>query len=88
MDAQASTGASIAFHCSLLLFINVRPSSTSTVRTFMAPCKLYGDVNSVGTMRVLASLCEHDVEFEFVQIDLNGDHRIPQSLIALNVILS
>ncbi|XP_058200156.1 glutathione S-transferase-like [Rhododendron vialii] len=42
----------------------------------MAARKLYGAVESRATMRALASLLEHEVEFEFVALDLNaGEHK-------------
>ncbi|GMH30996.1 hypothetical protein Nepgr_032839 [Nepenthes gracilis] len=47
-------------------------------------CRLYGNVYSVGTMRVLASLYEHDVEFEFVQIDPDDEHYRTQISVALD----
>ncbi|GAB4829797.1 hypothetical protein Ancab_019450 [Ancistrocladus abbreviatus] len=47
----------------------------------MAAPKLYGSVDSTATMRALASLFDHEVEFEFVAIDLKaGDHQTPSFL--------
>ncbi|KAL9662622.1 hypothetical protein QQ045_027455 [Rhodiola kirilowii] len=42
----------------------------------MAVRKLYGTLGSPATMRALASLHEHQLEFEFIPIDLkSGEHK-------------
>lgn len=48
----------------------------------MAVRKLYGSLDSLSTMRALASLFEHQVEFEFIPVDLDNDKL---SIISLNV---
>ncbi|GAV88951.1 GST_C domain-containing protein/GST_N domain-containing protein [Cephalotus follicularis] len=43
--------------------------------------RVYGSLNSPATLRVLACLFEHDLDFEFVPIDLNaGEHKKKQFL--------
>ncbi|GAV88952.1 LOW QUALITY PROTEIN: GST_C domain-containing protein/GST_N domain-containing protein, partial [Cephalotus follicularis] len=43
--------------------------------------KVYGSLNSPATLRVLACVFEHDLDFEFVPIDLNaGEHKNKQFL--------
>ncbi|KAL5795567.1 hypothetical protein ACOSQ2_000387 [Xanthoceras sorbifolium] len=46
--------------------------------------KLYGSRGCLATMRVLASLFEHELDFEFIPIDLEaGDHK-KQPFLSLN----
>lgn len=46
--------------------------------------KLYGTVDSVSTMRALASLFEHELEFEFVAIDLKSREHKKEPFLSLN----
>lgn len=42
----------------------------------MAIRKLYGNIDSLATQRALASILEHELEFEFITIDLKaGEHK-------------
>ncbi|GAB2234593.1 hypothetical protein Droror1_Dr00003850 [Drosera rotundifolia] len=51
----------------------------------MATRKLYGCVNSTSTLRALASLYEHEVEFEFFPVDLkNTEDQNTQTFLSLN----
>ncbi|THG01750.1 hypothetical protein TEA_008987 [Camellia sinensis var. sinensis] len=42
----------------------------------MAGRRVYGSLKSPATLKVLANLFEHDLDFEFVPVDLeNGEHK-------------
>lgn len=50
----------------------------------MSGAKLYGAVESPETMRALASLYEHGLEFEFIPIDLKAGEHKKQPFLSLN----
>jgi glutathione S-transferase len=42
----------------------------------MANRKVYGSLDSPATLKVLACLFEHDLDFEFVPVDMDaGEHK-------------
>ncbi|GMY16864.1 glutathione s-transferase [Fagus crenata] len=54
----------------------------------MAIRKLYGTLGSPDTIRALASIFEHELDFEFIPIDLDtGEHKT-ESFLSLSVISS
>lgn len=52
----------------------------------MAIKKLYGTLDSLDTLRALASIFEHELDFEFIPINLDtGEHKT-DSFLCLSVI--
>lgn len=54
----------------------------------MAIRKLYGTLGSPDTIRALASIFEHELDFEFIPIDLNAGEHKTESFLSLSVISS
>ncbi|XP_059625718.1 glutathione S-transferase PARB-like [Cornus florida] len=50
----------------------------------MAVCKLYGSIGSLATMRALASLFEHELEIEFIPIDLKTEQNKEEGFLSLS----
>lgn len=46
--------------------------------------KLYGSLNSPPTLKVMACLFEHDLDFEFVPIDLQGGEHKKKTFLSMN----
>ncbi|KAF5200829.1 hypothetical protein FRX31_009583 [Thalictrum thalictroides] len=73
------------FHISTNAFSLFFPPLIYIDQTVEPVQKVYGCPHSIGTMRVLASIYEHEVDFDFISIDINsGEHR-KESFIAINV---
>lgn len=52
----------------------------------MAAIKVHGSSSSTATTRVLATLYEKEVEFEFVLVDMRAGEHKKESFLSLNVI--
>ncbi|KAK6937410.1 Glutathione S-transferase, C-terminal [Dillenia turbinata] len=50
----------------------------------MAIRKLYGNLNSPATLKVMSCLFEHDLEFEFVSVDLAAGENRKKEFLAMN----
>ncbi|GAB4843592.1 hypothetical protein Ancab_013556 [Ancistrocladus abbreviatus] len=50
----------------------------------MAIRKVYGSLSCPATLRVLASLFEHDLDFEFLPVDLDAGEHTTQAFLSLN----
>ncbi|XP_059659528.1 glutathione S-transferase PARB-like [Cornus florida] len=50
----------------------------------MAPRKVYGSLNSPATLKVMACLFEHNLDFEFVQINLEAGEHKKQPFLSMN----
>lgn len=47
--------------------------------------KLYGDLNTPETLKVLACLFEHDLDFEFVPINLEANQHREKQFLSMSV---
>lgn len=47
--------------------------------------KVYGSLNSAATLKVLACLFEHDLDFDFVPIDLEAGEHKKKPFLSMNV---
>jgi glutathione S-transferase len=54
----------------------------------MAVRKVYGSLNSPATLKVLACLFEHDLDFEFVPVNLNAGEHKKKPFLSMNVSFS
>ena len=53
----------------------------------MAARKLYGSLDSPNTLKVLACLFEHNLDFDFVPINLDGGENYHKSFLSISVII-
>ena len=49
--------------------------------------KVYGDLNTPDTLKVLACLFEHDLDFEFVPINLEANQHRQEQFLSMSVSL-
>lgn len=51
----------------------------------MAIRKLYGNLNSLGTLRALVSIYDHELDVELIPIDLKSGENQTEAFLSLNV---
>ena len=52
----------------------------------MGMIKVYGRLDCRDTQRVIASIFEHDLQFDFIPIDLNAQENQTQAFLSLSVL--